>query len=165
MFYFPACLPSALTSLRLNVAVSIAVLYLAESFCYQFRSGYYIMDTWQRLDYTRLYAGVLAMSLIGALAFIILAYAEEKFCRWTQAGNRAWLAREGSTMIVKRVPLAEGLLAEKRPVGITTVMPGVTCCRNTAFSGNPRRNLRRGGYWISYRQRLAGNGTGAGQKQ
>ena len=45
------------------------------------------MDTWQRLDYKRMYAGVLAMSLIGALAFIVLAYAEEKLCRWTQAGK------------------------------------------------------------------------------
>ena len=32
--YIPACLPSMLTALRLNVAVSIAVLYLAESFCH-----------------------------------------------------------------------------------------------------------------------------------
>jgi ABC-type nitrate/sulfonate/bicarbonate transport system permease component len=85
--YFPACLPSVLTSLRLNVAVSIAVLYLAESFATSSGLGYYIMDTWQRLDYKRMYAGVLAMSLIGALAFIVLAYAEEKLCRWTQAGK------------------------------------------------------------------------------
>lgn len=85
--YFPACLPAALTSLRLNVAVSIAVLYLAESFATSAGLGYYIMDTWQRLDYKRMYAGVLAMSLIGASAFIILAYVEERLCRWTQAGK------------------------------------------------------------------------------
>ena len=86
--YLPACLPATLTSLRLNVAVSIAVLYLAESFATSSGLGFYIMDTWQRLDYTRLYAGVVAMSLIGASAFIILAYIEDKLCRWTQAGKQ-----------------------------------------------------------------------------
>lgn len=86
--YIPACLPATLTALRLNVAVSIAVLYLAESFATNSGLGYYIMDTWQRLDYKRMYSGILAMSLMGGLAFIILAYAEEKLCRWTQAGKQ-----------------------------------------------------------------------------
>ena len=85
--YIPACLPSTLTSLRLNVAVSIAVLYLAESFATMSGLGYYIMDTWQRLDYKRMYAGVLAMSLIGAAAFILLAEIENRVCRWTQVGK------------------------------------------------------------------------------
>jgi ABC-type nitrate/sulfonate/bicarbonate transport system permease component len=86
--YLPACLPAALTSLRLNVAVSIAVLYLAESFATSSGLGYYIMDTWQRLDYNRMYSGILAMSLLGGLAFLVLAYAEDKLCRWTQAGKQ-----------------------------------------------------------------------------
>jgi ABC-type nitrate/sulfonate/bicarbonate transport system permease component len=90
--YLPACLPATLTSLRLNIAVSIAVLYLAESFATNSGLGYYIMDTWQRLAYTRMYAGVLAMSLVGALAFIILAAIENKACRWTQAGKQKHLA-------------------------------------------------------------------------
>jgi NitT/TauT family transport system permease protein len=86
--YLPACLPAVLTSLRLNVAVSIAVLYLAESFATSSGLGYYIMDTWQRLDYNRMYSGILAMSLLGGLAFLLLAYAEDKLCRWTQAGKQ-----------------------------------------------------------------------------
>jgi ABC-type nitrate/sulfonate/bicarbonate transport system permease component len=86
--YLPACLPATLTSLRLNVAVSIAVLYLAESFATSSGLGYYIMDTWQRLDYTRMYAGVLAMSLIGALLFSVLAAIEGRLCRWTQVGKQ-----------------------------------------------------------------------------
>jgi ABC-type nitrate/sulfonate/bicarbonate transport system permease component len=86
--YLPATLPSTLTSLRLNVAVSIAVLYLAESFATSSGLGFYIMDTWQRLDYSRMYAGVMALSLIGALAFIILAEVENKVCRWTQVGKK-----------------------------------------------------------------------------
>jgi taurine transport system permease protein len=85
--YLPACLPATLTSLRMNVAISIAVLYLAESFATTAGLGYFIMDTWQRLDYDSMYAGVLAMSLIGAVAFIGLAYLENRWCRWTQVGK------------------------------------------------------------------------------
>jgi ABC-type nitrate/sulfonate/bicarbonate transport system permease component len=90
--YIPACLPSTLTSLRLNVAVSIAVLYMAESFATMSGLGYYIMDTWQQLDYNRMYAGVMAMSLIGAAAFIGLAEIESKLCHWTQVGKNKQLA-------------------------------------------------------------------------
>lgn len=85
--YLPACLPATLTSLRMNVAIAIAVLYLAESFATNSGLGYYVMDTWQQLAYTRMYAGVLAMSLIGALAFISLASLENRLCRWTQVGK------------------------------------------------------------------------------
>jgi ABC-type nitrate/sulfonate/bicarbonate transport system permease component len=90
--YLPASLPSTLTSLRLNVAVSIAVLYLAESFATMSGLGFYIMDTWQSLDYNRMYAGVMAMSLIGASAFIALAEIESRICRWTQVGKHKQLA-------------------------------------------------------------------------
>ena len=86
--YWPACLPAMLTALRLNVAVSIAVLYLAESFATNSGLGFYIMDTWQKLQYSRMYAGVMAMSLVGALAFIILGEIENRLCRWTQVGKR-----------------------------------------------------------------------------
>jgi ABC-type nitrate/sulfonate/bicarbonate transport system permease component len=86
--YMPACLPATLTALRLNVAIAVAVLYLTESFATNSGLGFYIMDTWQRLAYTRMYAGVLAMSLIGALAFIILAAIENRMCRWTQIGKQ-----------------------------------------------------------------------------
>jgi ABC-type nitrate/sulfonate/bicarbonate transport system permease component len=90
--YLPACLPATLTSLKMNVAMAIAVLYFAESFATSAGLGYYVMDTWQRLDYSHMYAAVLAMSLIGALAFIILAYLEDHFCHWTQVGKPRQIA-------------------------------------------------------------------------
>ena len=85
--YLPASLPATLTSLRLNVAIAIAVLYLAESFATSSGLGYYVMDTWQQLAYDKMYAAVLAMSLIGAMAFIALALIEKRLCRWTQVGK------------------------------------------------------------------------------
>ncbi len=85
--YLPACLPATLTSLRVNVAIAIAVLYLAESFATASGLGYYVMNTWQQLAYTKMYAAILAMSLIGAVAFIVLALIEGKLCHWTQVGK------------------------------------------------------------------------------
>jgi len=85
--FMPASLPAALTSLRLNVAIAIAVLYLAESFATSSGLGYYVMQSWQQIAYVKMYAAVLAMSLIGAMAFIGLADIESKLCRWTQAGK------------------------------------------------------------------------------
>ena len=85
--YFPACLPATLTSLRLNVAIAIAVLYLAESFATTSGLGYYVMNSWQQIAYTKMYAAILAMSLIGALAFIVIALIEARLCHWTQVGK------------------------------------------------------------------------------
>ena len=85
--YLPACLPAILTSLRLNVAIAIAVLYLAESFATASGLGYYVMTTWQQMDYTMMYATVGAMGLIGYLAFTALAFSESKLCHWTQVGK------------------------------------------------------------------------------
>ncbi len=85
--YLPACLPATLTSLRINIAIAIAVLYLTESFATTSGLGYYVMDTWQQLAYTKMYAAILAMSLIGTVAFITLALIEKRLCRWTQAGK------------------------------------------------------------------------------
>ncbi len=80
--YFPACLPATLTSLRMNVAIAFAILYLAESFATSAGLGFYIMNTWQQLAYNRMYAAILAMSAMGALAFIALAALENRLCRW-----------------------------------------------------------------------------------
>ena len=85
--YFPACMPATLTSLRLNVAIAIAVLYLAESFATASGLGYYVMNAWQLMDYPKMYTAVGAMSLIGFAAFVILALTEERLCRWAQAGK------------------------------------------------------------------------------
>ena len=64
--FFPACLPAILTGLRVSVGTAIAVLFLAESIATSSGLGYYIMvDGWGRLDYAAMYAGVVAMSVLG----------------------------------------------------------------------------------------------------
>ncbi len=82
--FFPACLPAILTGLRVSVGTAIAVLFLAESIATSSGLGYYIMvDGWGRLDYAAMYAGVVAMSVLGLALYALLDRAERLACPWT----------------------------------------------------------------------------------
>jgi ABC-type nitrate/sulfonate/bicarbonate transport system permease component len=83
--YLPACLPAILTALRVSTGTAIAVLFFAESFATREGLGYYIIDTWASLSYTRMYAGVLAMSLLGLALYVGLDWLESRLCRWVKA--------------------------------------------------------------------------------
>ena len=79
--YLPACLPSVLTGLKLGASTAVAVLFFAESFATRAGLGYYIfVDSWGRLAYTEMYAGVLAMSLLGLLMYSLFEWLERRLC-------------------------------------------------------------------------------------
>ena len=89
--YFPACLPSILTGLRVSTGTAIAVLFLAESIATSSGLGYYIMvEGWGRMAYAEMYAGVVAMSLLGLGLYAALDYLEKWACPWTvtRSGDR-----------------------------------------------------------------------------
>jgi len=79
--YLPACLPAVLTSLRVSVGTAIAVLFFAESFATTSGLGYYIIvETWGRLAYAEMYAGVVAMSLLGLSLYFLIDGLERRLC-------------------------------------------------------------------------------------
>lgn len=81
--YFPACLPAVLTSLRVSIGTAIAVLFFAESFATTSGLGYYIIvETWGRLDYAGMYAGVVAMSLLGLMLYFAVDSIQRRMCPW-----------------------------------------------------------------------------------
>lgn len=81
--YLPACLPAVLTSLRLSIGTAIAVLFFAESFATTSGLGYYIIvETWGRLAYAEMYAGVVAMSLLGLTLYFVVDGLERRLCPW-----------------------------------------------------------------------------------
>ncbi len=81
--YLPACLPAVLTAIRISIGTAIAVLFFAESFATTSGLGYYIIvATWGRLDYTAMYAGVVAMGLLGLALFFAVDYLERRLCPW-----------------------------------------------------------------------------------
>lgn len=86
--YLPASLPAVLTALRVSVGTAVAVLFIAEQYATRSGLGYYIVQlTWQRLRYDRMYAGILAMSLLGLALYVAVDVLERIFGRWRRAGE------------------------------------------------------------------------------
>jgi len=81
--YLPASLPAILTALRQSVGTAVAVLYIAELFATQAGLGYYIYLNGSTLfDYPAMYAGILAMSLLGVGLYFAVSWLEKKLCPW-----------------------------------------------------------------------------------
>ena len=81
--YFPASLPAVLTALRISVGTAIAVLFIAEQSLTTYGLGYYIVvETYQVLQYPEMYAGILAMGLLGLMLYALISNLEYRVCRY-----------------------------------------------------------------------------------
>jgi NitT/TauT family transport system permease protein len=81
--YLPASLPAILTALRQSIGTAVAVLYITELSATKYGLGYYIYYKGSTLlDYPAMYAGVIAMSLLGLGMYFSVDWVERKWCRW-----------------------------------------------------------------------------------
>ncbi|ATW26553.1 ABC transporter permease [Candidatus Formimonas warabiya] len=80
--YFPGCLPAILTALRLGLGTAMAVLFLAETYATQTGIGFFIMDSLSRMNYEEMFAGIIAMGLMGFFLYLLLDKAEKMVCTW-----------------------------------------------------------------------------------
>jgi NitT/TauT family transport system permease protein len=81
--YLPASLPAILTGLRQSIGTAVAVLYVAELFATQHGLGYYIYLHGSTLfDYPKMYAGIVAMSLLGLGLYFIVDWLHRRLCPW-----------------------------------------------------------------------------------
>ncbi|NPV78494.1 MAG: ABC transporter permease [Anaerolineae bacterium] len=81
--YWPASLPAVLTALRQSIGTAVAVLYVVELVATQRGLGYYIYLQGSTLfDYPKMYAGVLAMSLMGLGMYFTADILHRKLCPW-----------------------------------------------------------------------------------
>jgi NitT/TauT family transport system permease protein len=78
----PAVLPKILSALRVSIGVSIAVLFFGENFATTYGIGYFIMNCWVMVDYVQMFAGILALSIMGMLIFKLIDLLERKLCPW-----------------------------------------------------------------------------------
>ena len=78
----PATLPSLLSSLRISLGTAIAVLFLSETFASMDGLGWYIMDSWSRVDYPDMYAAIIALSLVGLALYLALDAIEAAALAW-----------------------------------------------------------------------------------
>jgi NitT/TauT family transport system permease protein len=83
----PASLPDIFTALRIGTGTAIAVLFLAESIAGTNGLGYYIVDAWGRIDYPAMFAGIIAMALLGVVLYEALDAIETWATRWRRAGR------------------------------------------------------------------------------
>ncbi|MCX8023996.1 MAG: ABC transporter permease, partial [Thermanaerothrix sp.] len=84
--YLPASLPAILTALRQSIGTAVAVLYVAELFATQKGLGYYIyLNGSALLNYPAMYAGVVAMSVLGLGLYFLVDGLEKRWCRWQTA--------------------------------------------------------------------------------
>ncbi len=81
--YFPASIPAVLTALRQSIGTAVAVLYIVELTATRWGLGYYIALNGSTLfDYPKMYAGVLAMSLLGLGLYFLTDLVHHRVCRW-----------------------------------------------------------------------------------
>lgn len=81
--YLPASLPAILTALRQSIGTAVAVLYITELSATKYGLGYYIYYNGSTLlDYPAMYAGVMAMSLLGLGMYFSVDWIERKLCKW-----------------------------------------------------------------------------------
>jgi len=76
----PAILPSLLTTIRLGIGISVAVLYLSENFATQYGLGYFI--TLHMSNSLKMFIGIFGLSLIGYVLFSLVDLLERKLCKW-----------------------------------------------------------------------------------
>jgi NitT/TauT family transport system permease protein len=84
--YLPASLPAILTALRQSVGTAVAVLYVAELFATRLGLGYYIyLNGSTLLNYPAMYAGVVAMSILGLGLYFTVDWLARRLCGWQYA--------------------------------------------------------------------------------
>jgi ABC-type nitrate/sulfonate/bicarbonate transport system permease component len=77
--YVPASLPAILTALRQSVGTAVAVLYVAELYATNKGLGYYIYLNGSTLfNYPAMYAGIIAMSLLGLGLYFSVDWMEKR---------------------------------------------------------------------------------------
>jgi NitT/TauT family transport system permease protein len=78
----PAALPEIFTALRIGSGTAVAVLFLAEATAGTNGLGWFIVDAWGRIDYPAMFAGIIAMALLGVVLYELLNAVEAWATRW-----------------------------------------------------------------------------------
>lgn len=83
----PATLPELFTALRISSGTAVAILFFAESLAGSTGLGYFIVDAWALLAYPKMFAGIIAMALLGVVLYEVFEAAERRLTRWRRAGR------------------------------------------------------------------------------
>ncbi|MGL4738307.1 MAG: ABC transporter permease [Cellulosilyticaceae bacterium] len=70
----PFTLPTLFTSMRIVLGSSIAALFFTESYGAKYGIGYFIMDSWSRMNYIDMYSGIVMLCIMGVMIFRAIDY-------------------------------------------------------------------------------------------
>ncbi|MCL2746454.1 MAG: ABC transporter permease [Coriobacteriia bacterium] len=79
---FPSALPSIFTALRISAGTAVAVLFVVESIAGNTGVGFYIVNAWGRIDYATMFAGIIAMALMGVFLYEVINFVENRLVPW-----------------------------------------------------------------------------------
>lgn len=74
----PLSLPSLFTALRVTTGTAVAILFIAESMAGSTGLGYFIMHAWSVLEYKQMFAGIVAMAVMGVVIYEAFDVAEKR---------------------------------------------------------------------------------------
>lgn len=74
----PATLPDLFTALRVSTGTAVAILFIAESMAGSSGLGYYIMHSWSLLEYSQMFAGIIAMAFMGVAIYEAFNFIEKR---------------------------------------------------------------------------------------
>lgn len=78
----PASLPSLFTALRISSGTAVAILFFAEALAGSTGLGAFIVDSWALLNYPRMFAGIMAMAVLGVILYELFDILERRLARW-----------------------------------------------------------------------------------
>lgn len=78
----PAVLPQLLTSVRVSLGAALSILFFVESYGTKYGMGYYILDTWSKIDYIGMYSGIIVISVVGFALFASIDFLSCRICKW-----------------------------------------------------------------------------------
>lgn len=81
---FPACLPAIFTALRLSTGTAVSVLFFAETYATQVGLGSLVWDSWASRSFDLMFAGVMAMGLMGFGFYVLADWLERLSCPWAR---------------------------------------------------------------------------------
>ncbi len=88
----PALVPPLLSSLRVGTGTGLAVLFFSETFGTNLGLGWFVMESWMRMSYVDMFAGIFCLGLLGLTIFLGIDLLQRRFCRWrpdpASAANR-----------------------------------------------------------------------------
>jgi NitT/TauT family transport system permease protein len=78
----PVLVPALLSSLRVGTGTALAVLFFSETFGTSVGLGWFVMESWMRMSYVDMFAGILCLGLLGLVIFLGIDGIQRRLCRW-----------------------------------------------------------------------------------